>query len=350
MAPIHSLSYMKKIYLELTNRCNLNCVMCYRNSWETQLDDMTKETLDKLAKGLSKDVGIVFGGIGEPSVAKHFEYAVELFKDHTLEITTNGVLSNRNIEIICKHFDNIIMSVDGTESTYFHIRKTDFKQVITSLDFIKNYKKENRLKVPHIEFAFVLSKNNKESLYSVIDLANQYDVKRVLVSHLLPQNDAQTHEIYYDEHFNDEGRRFAAEVSNYAYFKNRVVVSFPYMEIKTERHCHFIENDYTYIDFKGDVVPCYRFASTYKEYVFGRKKQVKKYAFGNVNTQALDDIYQSDAYRDFRHAVHYSLHPSCVDCELRDGCDFIESTEYDCSGYSPSCADCLWNRRIIRCT
>ncbi len=350
MAPIHSLSYMKKIYLELTNRCNLNCVMCYRNSWETPLDDMTKETLDKIATGLNKDVGIVFGGIGEPSVAKQFEYAVRLFKDHRLEITTNGVLSKRNLDMICQHFDNIIVSVDGTEETYFHIRKTDFKQVINTLEFIKNYKKNNRLRTPQIEFAFVLSKNNKDSLFSVIDLASQYDVKRVLVSHLLPQNDAQTKAIYYDEHFNAEGRKFAAEVSNYAYFKNRVVVSFPYMEIKTERLCHFIENDYTYIDFKGDVVPCYRLASTYKEYVFGRKKQVKKHTFGNVNTQSIQDIYHSEVYQCFRHAVHYSLHPSCVDCEFRDGCDFIETSEYDCSGYSPSCADCLWNRRIIRCT
>ncbi len=348
--PIHSLLFMKKVYLELTNRCNLNCIMCYRNSWDTTLGDMNEETLQRLKSMLDPSVGLVFGGIGEPTFGKHFSYAIELFKNHSLELTTNGVLSDKTLDLVCKYFDNVIISVDGTEETYYHIRKTDFKHVYKTLDYIKNYKKVNRVKTPQIEFAFVLSKKNKESLYSVIETANFYDVKRVLVSHLMPQNEEQTKDIYYDEHFHEEGRKFANEIGNFAYFKNRVVVSFPYMEIKTDRICHFVENDYTYIDFKGDVVPCYRFATTYKEFVFGREKTVKKHSFGNINERSLQSIFEDPLYQDFRHAVRYALHPSCVDCELRDGCDYIETSEYDCSGFSPSCADCLWNRKIIRCT
>ncbi|MFW6285367.1 MAG: radical SAM protein [Bacillota bacterium] len=342
--------FMRKVYLELTNRCNLNCVMCYRNSWSETLGDIDKRTIDRVKASTSPDVGIVFGGIGEPTVSKHFRYAVEQFKDHPLEITTNGIMTRETLEILCKFFKNIIISVDGTEETYRSIRKTDFKQVVETLDYIYAYKKEHKTKFPELEFAFVLSKSNKESIYPVIKMANRYDVKRILVSHLMPQNPAQTKDIYYDEHFNPEGRAFMKKVINTAYFQNRVVVSFPYMEIKTERLCQFVENDYTYVDHKGDVVPCYRFANTYKEYVFGREKTVKKHAFGNVLSQSLESIYQSESYRDFRHAVRYALHPSCVDCEYRDGCDYVETTEYDCSGFHPSCADCLWNRNIIRCT
>ena len=341
---------MKKIYLELTNRCNLNCIMCYRNSWTTELGDMSEATLVKLKSMIPPKTGIVFGGIGEPTFAKNFDLAVELFKDHSLEITTNAVLSETKLETICQYFDNVIISVDGTEETYYHIRKTDFKHVYKTLDYIYDYKKKNGIRKPEITFAFVLSKENKESLHSVIETASKYDVKRVLVSHLMPQKPEQVDNIYYDEHFNEEGRKFATEVGNFAYYKNRVVVSFPYMEIKTERLCHFVENDYTYIDYTGDVVPCYRFATTYKEFVFGREKLVKKHSFGNINKHDLQTIYNSEDYTDFRHAVKYALHPSCVDCELRDGCEYIEGAEYDCSGFSPTCADCLWNRKIIRCT
>ena len=341
---------MKKVYLELTNRCNLNCVMCYRQSWDTPLQDMDEDTLRKLASMIEKDVTIVFGGIGEPTFAKHFDLALELFKDHRLELTTNGVLSEKRLHQVLTHIDHVVISVDGTEDTYYHIRKTDFKHVFKTLDAIKKYKKETRSKTPEVEFAFVLSKRSKDSFTSVIELANQFDAKRVLVSHLMPQNEHQASEIYYDEHFHEEGRNFAAEMTNFAYFKNRVVVSFPYMEIKTERLCHFVENDYTYIDVFGDVVPCYRFASTYKEYVFGRVKTVNKHAFGNINHQSLNTIYDSSPYKAFRHAVKYALHPSCVDCEYRHGCEYIETSDYDCSGFSPSCADCLWNRKIIRCT
>ncbi len=342
--------YMKKLYVELTNRCNLNCVMCYRQSWESELVDMDETTLRNLAKSVDEDVTIMLGGIGEPTIARHFDLALDLFQNHTLQLTTNGVLSPKRLQQVLTHFDDVVVSVDGTEETYYHIRKTDFKHVTKTLAAIKEHKNKNDVKTPRVEFAFVLSKRNKDSFPSVVEMANQYDAQRVLVSHLMPQNEQQTKEIYYDEHFHEEGRTFAEKMSNYAYFQKRVVTSFPYMEIKTERLCHFVENDYTYVDVYGDVVPCYRFASNYTEYVFGRKKQIKKHAFGNVNRRPLQDIYNDSAYRDFRHAVKYTLHPSCVDCELRDGCEYIETSEYDCSGFSPSCADCLWNRKIIRCT
>ncbi|MFW6318948.1 MAG: radical SAM protein [Bacillota bacterium] len=347
---IHSSLFMNKIYLELTNRCNLNCVMCYRNSWETKLGDMSRETIDHIKKSVDYNTDIIFGGIGEPTVSKQFDYAINQFKDHRLEITTNGIMTTEKLNLLCQYFKNIIISVDGTDATYYHIRKTDFKRVIDTLDYILQYKKDNNTKYPEIEFAFVLTKNNKDSIYSVIKMANKYNVKRILVSHLMPQTESQKNDIYYDEHYNPEGRKYMKNVINYAYFQNRVVVSFPYMEIKTERLCHFVENDYTYIDYQGDIIPCYRFANTYKEFVFGRKKLVKKHTFGNVNHTPLNEVYQSSTYKDFRHAVRYTLHPSCVDCEYRDGCDYIETTDYDCSGYAPSCADCLWNRKIIRCT
>ena len=311
--------------------------------------DMDEQTLRQVAQMIDSDVTVVFGGIGEPTYAKHFDLALELFKDHRLELTTNGVLSDNKIKKVCENFDNVIISVDGTEETYFHIRKTDFKHVYKTLEAIQTYRKTHQNR-PTVEFAFVLSKQSKDSFEAVIETASKYDAKRILVSHLMPQNMAQTDDIYYDEHFFEEGRAFAEKMSNFAYFKNRVVVSFPYMEIKTERLCPFVENDYTYVDVKGDVIPCYRFASTYKEYVFKREKLVKKHAFGNIHHQSLKEIYNDPVYQDFRQAVKYALHPSCVDCELREGCEYIESSEYDCSGFSPSCADCLWNRKIIRCT
>jgi len=106
---------MKKVYIELTNRCNLNCEMCYRHSWENTLGDMSKEIIDKISAHLNGTKGIVFGGIGEPTIAKEFEYAVEKFKQYDLEITTNGIVRKSIIEILCKNFKKIIISVDGTE-------------------------------------------------------------------------------------------------------------------------------------------------------------------------------------------------------------------------------------------
>jgi len=342
---------MKKIYLELTSRCNLNCAMCYRNTWDNVAGDMEENLLEKLATEVPEEAGIVFAGIGEPTIARHFRRAVELFKEHPLEITTNGVIAKDTLPLVLEHFQRMIISVDATGDAYYHLRKTDFQRVKETLEAVKRFKAEKGTKHPAIDFAFVLSRANKETIYDVIDTAAAYNVDRILVSHLLPQESNQAADIFYTESKNEEGRAFKDKVNTYAYFRRRIVMSFPHMEIKTERLCPFIENEQVYIDRFGDVVtPCYRFANTYKEIVFGREKTVLKHAFGNIREQTLTEIYGTKSYQRFREAVKNARHPSCVDCDLRHGCSYIEDTEFDCSGYSPSCADCLWNRNIIRCT
>ncbi len=341
---------MKKVYLELTSRCNLNCAMCYRNTWDNVAGDMDADLLEGLASDIPTDAGIVFAGIGEPTIARLFRRAVTLFKDHPLEITTNGVIAKETLPFVLENFRRMIISVDATGDAYYHLRKTDFGRVKKTLEAVRRYKKEKETKHPAIDFAFVLSRSNKETIFDVIDTAAAYGVDRILVSHLLPQDKAQAEDIFYTEDKNAEGRAYKDRVNTYAYFRRRIVMSFPHMEIKTERLCPFIENEQVYIDRFGDVVPCYRFANTYKEIVFGREKTVLKHAFGNIREESLAEIYDSRSYRRFREAVKNARHPSCVDCDLRHGCSYIEDTEYDCGGYSPSCADCLWNRQIIRCT
>jgi MoaA/NifB/PqqE/SkfB family radical SAM enzyme len=180
------------------------------------------------------------------------------------------------------HFKNVIISVDGTEADYYDIRKADFDNVKRTIEYIYNYRKKNDVKLPEMEFAFVISKANKEAIYKVIDCASRNNVKKILMSHLLPQNLHQQNEICYTECYNELGHEYVKLVNKYAYFGMRVVVSFPFMEIKTDRICHFVENDYTYIDYTGEVSPCYRFANTYKEWVFGREKTVLKHSFGKI--------------------------------------------------------------------
>lgn len=345
------LNIMKAIYIELTSRCNLSCIMCYRNTWENVLGDMSKEIIDNISAHIPKSVKkIVFGGIGEPTVAKNFDYAVEKFKDYNLEITTNGVITNKTIKTLCTHFKKIIISVDGTEEDYYNVRKTEFSHIRETLTYIAKCKKEKGTKIPSIEFAFVLTRSNQESIFKVLDFAKEFNADKILVSHLLPINDDQKKEIFYTLDYNQEGHDWIDRVYRYAHYGVGVRIVFPYMEIKTERLCFFIENDYTYIDYTGEVIPCYRFANTYKEIVFDNEKTVLKHSFGSILESNINDIYYNEEYTNFRKDVKNTKHPSCIDCDFREGCDFILDTEFDCYSYSPSCADCLWNRNIIKCT
>lgn len=90
---------LKKLYLELTDKCNLNCKMCYRKSWEQNFCDMKDDLLIKLVNELkthTKLKEIVIGGIGEPTFSKNFKMALELLKDYKLTVTTNGTLMTKS--------------------------------------------------------------------------------------------------------------------------------------------------------------------------------------------------------------------------------------------------------------
>lgn len=92
---------MKKIYIEITDKCNLNCKICYRKAWNTQLEHMDTEILSKICKEIREDERIkeiVLGGNGESTGTPLIYKAIEELKDYHLTITTNAVYLTDNMK------------------------------------------------------------------------------------------------------------------------------------------------------------------------------------------------------------------------------------------------------------
>ena len=47
-----SVGNLKKVYIEPTNRCNLECRTCIRHSWTEPLGHMSEETFGRIVEGL----------------------------------------------------------------------------------------------------------------------------------------------------------------------------------------------------------------------------------------------------------------------------------------------------------
>ncbi len=47
-------THLKKVYVEPTNRCNLDCRTCMRNSWDEPLGQMSRETFARIIEGLKR--------------------------------------------------------------------------------------------------------------------------------------------------------------------------------------------------------------------------------------------------------------------------------------------------------
>lgn len=343
---------VKKLYLELTNRCNLDCKICYRKSWEHNFCDMKEDVLNKLTNELKihSDLReIVIGGIGEPTFSKHFKKALESLKDYTLTVTTNGTLIDEELsEYLVKYVDVVTISIDGLSDKYEEIRGINLDLIVKNIGILNKVKNKFSSKRPLIDIQFVLSSKNLNEVFKVMDLASDLKANKFIISNIIPQTEENKDSILYTRYENKHIKSLFNEVTVHAMHKG-IKVALPNYELKTIRRCNFVENSAVFICASGDVSPCYRFSHDYTEYVFGREKHVDKFAFGSIENDTLMSIWNSIEYKSFRERILNSLYPSCIDCDLVDGCDHVNNTESDCYSLSPTCGDCLWSREFVQC-
>lgn len=353
LLPRHNI---RKIYVEVTSRCNLNCRMCYRRSWKDGPGDMSMETFSSLLNQLTVFHGLeemVLGGIGEPFFNPEFSRMLEAAAalDVKITITTNGtLLDSGTIGLILQHgVHRLVVSVDSTETAIFaSIRNAELKQVLEAQQELKAIVKRNGLAGPRIAWEFVVMKSNCQHLPGLVNLAAETGVEEIYVSHLMPLTPEALGDIIYgplEAEFMGKIFNIAANTA----LARGIRLFLPRSTLKTERRCRFVDANSAVIGWNGDVAPCYRFLHNYREFVFGRAKDVKSHAFGNINDCSLEKIWSSDQYALFRYMVKNSLYPSCTDCDLVNGCDTAARTDYDCMGNVPACGDCLWARGIVFC-
>lgn len=292
---------------------------------------------------------VVLGGIGEPTFSPLIYDVINLFSSFNLTITTNGtILDGKLKELIVENVDKLVVSIDGFEDKYEDIRGFDLNSVVNNIKDINNLKMQRKKEKPYIVIQFVASKDNLDDIFKVLDLADELKAYQIIISNVVPQTDDYKDKILYTKYENKKMKDLFEKLRIYS-FRRGLNLLIPNVELKTERYCPFIEENALVIGSDGGVYPCYRFSHSIKEYIFGREKRVIKYSFGSVFERTIEDIYNSTEYQNFKLRVYNNRYPSCLDCDLVDGCDIVKISDYDCYTNKPSCADCLWSRRIAIC-
>lgn len=342
------------LYLEVTNRCNLNCKMCFKQSWEDEEGDMDMSLFLKILDDADEfqDLRMIyFGGIGEPLVHPRFLEMVRLARErgHAVGISTNGfLLTDEEISsFIDLEVDLIYFSMDAIPvmpTALGHAISEDTSEKLARLRDMKN---ERRSDLPHIGVETVITKENYQHLFELAEYTKQFEIQAMIFSNLLPTNKAFSDLIVYD------GSVDLSDQLHKVYLKScedrGFLLRLPEFSLRTERHCDFIERKTTVIRWDGEVAPCYRFLHTYPEVVYGREKRVSAISFGNVGQNSLREIWTDRPYLWFRYLVSHALFPSCTDCPLVDACAYVKGTDMDCWSNMPSCGDCLWARKIVLC-
>ncbi len=371
---------LSKVYIEPTNRCNLNCVTCIRHSWDEPLGEMSPETFTRIVDDLRSvplPLGVFFGGLGEPLAHPGIANMVRRIKmlGASVELITNGTLLTKSMsrQLIDAGLDKLWVSLDGaTPESYTDVRLgAALPEVISNLQefrharWSKHYPASlDLLLQPQLGIVFVAMKRNIADLPAVMSLAGRLGAIHFLVTNVLPYTPDMQQEILYSRAMTDAVYTPAPSLRSLDFPKmdispatreafyyamrgdHSLTISGGGLNERTNR-CPFIEKGSLSIRWDGEVSPCLALLHDHKAYVHGYERSLKRHAFGNVNRRRLGDIWSEPDYLTLRKRLEGFNFSPCVVC---GGCEYFESNQEDCIGSpAPACGGCLWAQGIIRC-
>lgn len=192
-------SYPRRLVFELTNACNLNCVMCGRNAKDFKPTVFDMDVFRSFEPLMDVIEEVTLMGWGEPTIHPHFIEMLEIINRHSARkyFCTNGMnLKKIKNAIFDYNVDVFAVSLDGaTDETNGRIRRgSNIKQITSDLKDIVKIKKERGLKYPWINFVFCAMKSNIAELPELVKLAAEIGIEEVKVVYLTVFDDSLLHE------------------------------------------------------------------------------------------------------------------------------------------------------------
>lgn len=113
---------LKQIHIELTNKCNLNCLMCYRREMSVAKGTMDRMLFKKLAvqiPSINTIEKVFLHWRGEPTCCEYLPEAVE----YLCELGVNVILFTNGLELTDSIAERVLRS--GIHAIYFSLESTD---------------------------------------------------------------------------------------------------------------------------------------------------------------------------------------------------------------------------------
>jgi len=192
-------SYPRRLVLELTNACNLNCIMCGRNAADFKPTIFNMDVFRSLEPLMDTIEEVTLMGWGEPTIHPQFNEMLQIIHKHSARkyFCTNGMnLHNIRESLFQYEVDVFAVSVDGaTQETNGRIRKgSDLRYITQELKKIVQEKKRRNLSFPYINFVFCAMQSNLAELPDLVKLAAEIGIEEVKVVYLTVFNQDLEHE------------------------------------------------------------------------------------------------------------------------------------------------------------
>jgi radical SAM protein with 4Fe4S-binding SPASM domain len=288
-------SVPRRVILELTNACNLNCIMCGRSSGAFPAVNMCPSMIGRLGDVLERCEEITLFGWGEPTLHPDFKVILETLDRYPARkyLLTNGMRLAELAPILMAHsLDLLGVSLDGANPrTNDRIRAGgNFEKVLEGIRRMVSIKEERSSAFPHINIVMTLMKSNLEELPEMILLARQLGIEEVKGVYLTAFSRELIPETLWDAP--DRVRRVFEEADRLA-GKLGILLKLPHVPGEDDagnalhRHCYVGWRD-LFIGADGNVRPCMSTSQL----------------LGQIRDTSFEDIWNGETFQDFRRQVN----------------------------------------------
>lgn len=364
---------LARVYLEPTNRCNLECLTCMRNVWDEPLGMMEWELYERILNGIQAFTPlptVFLGGFGEPLIHPKIIEMIRGVKESggSVELITNGILLSEDIsaQLIEFGLDTLWISIDGvTPDSYADVRLgATLPAVLTNLDALMR-RRELAIKMkPQVGIACVAMKRNIHELPDLIRMGMAKGIELFSISNILAHTPELREEVMYERTLIEGSYELARkaeetsiprmELSNptmeafWKAFQN----DFRYRATGSEvdpsiKQCPFLLKGSISIRWDGELSPCLPLLHTHDSYLGKRLRRSHAYSIGNISDFSLSELWNDPVYVNLRKRLQVFDFSPCTYC---NSCEMADGNLEDCFGNSaPACGGCLWAQGLIQC-
>jgi MoaA/NifB/PqqE/SkfB family radical SAM enzyme len=362
---------VRKVYVESTSRCNLDCRMCVRHGWSDPQGHMPVEGFERLVDGIppaDPPVTLTFGGFGEPLVHPEWRRLLALAGERGLrvEFITNGLLLGPDAarEMVERGVGQVTVSFDGgDEESYAWMRGTGAVGALAAVHHLREARRRARHQVT-LGVAAVATRTNVASLPKLFEWASDIDLDFLSIGNLLPHTEEMAGEVLWERTgwasvFRPSSWRPQVRLGRFdveeatrplavAMAGRSLVHPSPSVDPAPWRnYCRFAHEGMCAVGWDGRVTPCLSLLHGHDEYVNHQTRRVDAYVVGRVDERPLAEIWRSEEFRGFRRRIREFDFPPCFHC---GGCHFTETNQEDCYGNPPPvCGECPWAQGIVLC-
>ena len=286
----------QRLVLELTNACNLRCIMCGRDEANFNLTKFDINILKNLSPILNEVEEVTLFGWGEPTLHPEFEEILKFLDNYPVKkyFVTNGMRLDKIKEALFKyHVDIMAISLDGAKpETNNSIRvNSDFNFIVEQLKDIVRIKKEKNLNYPYMNFVMTLFERNIEELPDLVKLAAEIGLNEVKGVYLTVFTENLLKESLYNkkekvkEVFNKTeklGEELGIKIK-LPYFQDEDIAGDKY-----HKDCFVVWRDF-FVGSDGYVRPCQSIADKFFKYDFDAD---------------FEKMWNSEEYQKFRASVN----------------------------------------------